>query len=577
MLLVALYTFSAVPIYRSTAGLMIDVEKQHSPLTGEALENEPFLSQQLTFKTHFRMIKAKPVLESVLKKIDLSEEQMSGGPVAEYLKTVKASLSKLITSFTGGPGKGAVSGDDGIPDEKAERLEYLDEIIRIEEVRNTRLLNIHVEHKDPHIARDIANTLAEAYIVYDSDLRFQSSRRTMDWLTKQLYDMKKNVEDSEQAFQRFKERESLFSIEGKQKINVRKIDEMNAEYITARTKVMELEAKIQELNRFISQTRDYGKDIPHFLKNQFIENLYTELLEAEVEHKRMSGIYKERHPDMILVTSKIKELERKIQNELQKALSNAQSERKIILAREKALEEAMGRYEEEAIKTNRKELQYTILEREVSTNRELYNTLLSKVKESNILGEVTKSNLRIAEPAALAYRPVKPRKALNLALGIILGAFAGIVLVFMVEHLDKTIHNKAEVERYLNLSVLAEIPKEKTKKSTNNLESKLWPNLKGLPLFSHFAESFKILSTSLTFSEANKRRSVYLITSSEPGEGKTTIAYNLGLTLANRGLKVPGHRLRPAHTQPDQESEPGGKKRPDRHPGGHLCHQCGAG
>jgi uncharacterized protein involved in exopolysaccharide biosynthesis len=174
---------------------------------------------------------------------------------------------------------------------------------------------------------------------------------------------------------------------------------------------------------------------------------------------------------MVQVTSKIKELRSKIFQEIQKAIENAQAERAVLIAREKALEDAIDRYEKDAIKMNRKGVQYAILEREVETNRQLYNVLLSKIKEANITDEITRTNLRLVQPASIPVYPVKPRKMLNLLLSVVLGSMAGVGLAFFLEYLDQTLRNREEVERLLEVPVLAEVPLEdsreyaKTKKN----------------------------------------------------------------------------------------------------------------
>jgi Mrp family chromosome partitioning ATPase len=241
---------------------------------------------------------------------------------------------------------------------------------------------------------------------------------------------------------------------------------------------------------------------------------------------------------MIKVTSKIAELRRKIRKQIQKSVDNSESERAVLMAREKALQDAMGSYEKDAMHTNRKELQYAILEREVEANRNIYNVLLAKIKEANITDEITKTNLRLVEPATLPVKPIKPRKGRNLALSAIFGLLAGVGLTFFLEYLDQTLHNREELEWCLNLPVLSEIPTanqipERPKKADeSSIPSVLTQSPNG-----RFGEAFSTLATNLRFSDLNQR-GVYLITSSAPKEGKSTTCFNLGLTMAQLGRKT---------------------------------------
>jgi uncharacterized protein involved in exopolysaccharide biosynthesis/Mrp family chromosome partitioning ATPase len=539
VLITALFVFSMKPVYRSTAKLVIDKETQRSPLTGERVEYENYASQQLTFQTHFKMVTSRPVLELVLAKVDMTDASLEKGIVSRFFGAVKGNIKKLMGSVFSGSqdGRGLLS-----PKERllAARIEGLRNKIGIEEVRNTRLLNIHVQDHDPEIARDIANAVAETYMHYDSSTRLETSRKMLDWLSGQLYDMKKKVEDAEKAFLAFKEEENLFSIEGKQKINVQKIEEMNGSYIDARTQRLEVEAKIKALKEFIGNDRSRDiRDIPSFLKNKLIEELYVQLLNTEIDYRELSKVYKHKHPEMLKVNSKIEELRLKIREQIKKALNNARAERAVLLAREQALQDAMNRYEKEAIYTNRKELQYAILEREVASNRELYNTLLAKIKEADITDEITNSNLRLVEPAAVPIRPVKPKKMLDLTLSVILGLFAGVGLAFFLDYMDQTVHGREDAENVLGLPVLSEIPledKEYFKIKQN--EKHPIPSILDLPLTGRFSDAFRMLATNLKFSRFDRPRGVYLVTSTVPGEGKSTCCFNLGLTTAKLGIRT---------------------------------------
>ena len=537
VILTAIFTFTMKPVYQATARILIDRESTRSPLTGEQMESENYISQQLTFRTHFKVITSRPVLEKVIDQIDLEDESLKPGLIGEITSTIKSNLKRLLrTIFQKPEVPSPLSPEDAA---LAEKVEQLAAKVEIEEVRDTRLLNIRVEDHNPLVARDLANTIANTYILYDSGTRLESSRKMVDWLSKELYGMKKKVEDAEKDLLAFKERENIFSIEGRQKINVQKIEEMNADYLKARSERLVVEARIKELKKFISE--GVGKDvrnIPSFLKNDLLETLYTELLNTEVEYRRISGVYRQKHPEMIKVTSKIAELRNKIQQQIQKAMDNVEAERAVLAAREEALQGAISSYESEAIDTNRKEVQYSILDREVQTNKELYKTLLTKVKEANVTDEVTKTNLRLVEPASAPLKPVRPKKALNLILSIVLGLFTGVGLAFFLEYLDQTVHNKEEVDRYLQLPVLAEVPIQKNNRGKGKSSAHSVPLLLDLPPNSHFSESMRRLATNLRFSELNQSRGVYLITSSTPREGKSTVSLNLSLAMAQRGVKT---------------------------------------
>jgi len=568
VLLTGIFTFTMKPVYRAKATLVIEEEAKSSPLTGERMDFESGNAQQLTFQTHFKMISSRPVLERALEKINFQAETSLIGPVAGYLDQLKANVKLLIKR---------VLGNFYTPEEKTEEQGLMSQAelerdrkvklfatrLKTAEVRGTRLLDIEVEDNDPRRSRDMANVLAETYIIYASEVKLESSRKMMAWLNAQLYEMRQKVEEAERAFQDFKERENVFSLEGKQRISVQKIEEMNASYLKARSERLEVEAKIQQLAKYVEKgSGEAVKSVPTFLQDKILETLFSDLVTAEVEYGRLRGVYKSKHPEMVKLTSKIQGLRDKIRQQIQKALDNVKAEQTVLLARERALQEAISRYEAEAIKTNRKELEYAILDREVETNRELYNTILTKIKETNIVGQITSTNLRLVSPASTPTAPIRPKKAFNIILSILSGLFLGIGLALLLEYLDQTVHSRDEVVRNFELPVLTEIPilrHRLVRRSSNH--SYASPSLLEEPMNSHFAESYRVLNSGLGFTQLNRDRGSYVITSSSPGEGKSTVAFNLALTMAMHGKKTllveADLRLPPSRQVPDLADKPG--------------------
>jgi uncharacterized protein involved in exopolysaccharide biosynthesis len=157
----------------------------------------------------------------VLEKLPLDDESLEGGLIGRFITTVKSNVKRFFSFVFS---RSEV--DESLPTEEervlAERIEKLRDKIEVEEVRNTRLMNINVEDTDPQIARLIANSLADTYILYESGTRLESSRKMLDWLSQQLYGMKKKVEDAERAFLAFKEKENYFLLKASKRSMSRK-------------------------------------------------------------------------------------------------------------------------------------------------------------------------------------------------------------------------------------------------------------------------------------------------------------------------------------------------------------------
>ena len=451
------FTFQMKPVYRSTATLVIDKEQSKSPLTGERMDFESYVSQSLTFNTHFKLITSRQVLEEVIRrlKLDRQDEDMEVSAWKNLLAQVKENIRLIL--------------DREVPQLTPEEqltgtIEILKENLDIEEVRDTRLLKISVEDHNPALAMNIANSLAAAYIEFNIGNRLKSSKNTLSWMSDQLYEMKKKLEDSEEAFLAYKQRENLFSVEGKQKVIAQKIADFNDAQLEARNKRLEVDAKLQQLKQTLASGAGI-LNVRSLIDSPLIENLNSQLLEAEVEFSRLGKVYKSKHPKIVQIKTKIEKTRRKLTQEVNKEIKSLKAEQAVLLAREKAMEKTIADFDQEALSTNRKELKYSILQRSVTTNQKLYDTLLSKVEESNVVKDADVSNIRIVERAVLPLSPVKPKKKLNLALSIIFGLMTGVGLAFLLEYMDRSLRTEEDVQRYMDLPVLSVVPEADKAKS----------------------------------------------------------------------------------------------------------------
>lgn len=446
------FSFLMKPVYRATSMLVVEQEQNVSPVTGERKFYEDYSSQLLTFNTHFKLIVSNPVLKKVIRTLKLDQLDTKEGMEVSSWRNLLSQFKKNIRLLLGREEKVLT------PQEKLIRLiKKLKKKIEIEQTRDTRLLKVSVEDNNPAMAADIANTLAKSYIEFDIGNRLESSQNTISWMTGQLYEMKKKLEDAEEEFLAYKQLAKLFSVKGKQKVIAQKIEEFNDAYLQARNKRLELDAKLAELKRLF-QLRG---DILHarsLIKNPAIDNLYNQLLGSELELSHLSKVYKSKHPKMIQVKTKIDKTKKKLNEELKKEVGNLKAERSVLLAREKVLAKTIADFENDSLEIGQKELKYAILKRNVETNKKLYDDLLSRTKESNIIGSAGVSNIRVTDEAAIPQDPVKPKKKLNLILSIIFGLMTGVGISFLWEYLDQSLRTEEDVQRYMDLPVLSVIP-----------------------------------------------------------------------------------------------------------------------
>ena len=451
-----LYTYNITPIYEASAGLVLAYEQVKSPVTGETIVYENYMSQALNFNTHFNLITSRPVLEKVIKKLDLTQSShnifIEVSPWKQILFRFKENIRLLL----------------GVEEEVLSPLKQTNKIInmlrkkiRAERTPNTFLVKLIVEDHNPEMAAAIANYLAESYIEFNIEYRTQSSKNTSSWMTEQLLKMRKQLEISEQEFLNYKGEAKLFSLEGKQDLITEKLSDFNTKLLQVRNERLKLDAKLSEMKRIFLKQGNITK-VQSWIKNDMVQNLYTQLVGAEVELSRLMQVYKAKHPKIVQSKATISKIRKKLHSEIRKEIENMKAHRTVLIANEKVLAQTLDSFEDDALNTNKRELQYRILQRNVETNRKLYDILLEEVKESDMVNNInasdSASNIRIAERAITPGSPIKPDVRRNLLSGVIMGLLTGLALAFLLEYVDRTLRTEEDIRRYMGLTVLAIIP-----------------------------------------------------------------------------------------------------------------------
>lgn len=448
------------PVYQASARMTIDRENTSSPITGQQVGFIDVQSQLLTFNTHFKLIKSKPVIESIIKEMQASgkeSEETVDAPVGNPLQVIFAYLQSSFERLKKNVKLLILAEQVELSEQELldMKIKQLQGQITISPVRETRLLYIDVQDNDPAKAAQIAELLAQKYIEFDLGNRLESSNENLAWLNKEVYSMKKHLEDDEKKFYEYKQNNKVFSLEGKQKVIGQKITDINNEFLTTKSKRQELDAKLAEIDK------QKGSDIAYIrsiLNNKSIDDIYANLTNLELELNKISKVFKAKHPKMQQLTAEIAKVSTKFKSELSKEIENLRVQRTVLLNREKGMEQNLTEFEKDALETGGQELKYTILQRNMDTSQKLYDTLVSKIKESGVVSSGATSTIRIVEHASTPIDPVKPKKFKNFLLSIILGIFGGIGLAFFLEYLDQTVRTEEDVQNYLGLPVLSVIP-----------------------------------------------------------------------------------------------------------------------
>jgi succinoglycan biosynthesis transport protein ExoP len=534
-LAVALFTVTTTALYDGRVTLLIDVEGPNVIDFKQVVDEDQTRNDY--YQTQYSLLRSRSLAHRTLDGLKLWDRPPFASDTASGF-----SLGRVISGAVAGL-RGLVHGnraDAGSPDESAAADETAAESqainvflsnVSVDPVRNSRLVQVVFRSTDPQMAADVANALAKNYIEQNLEFRFLSSKEAGDWLAGQLEQQRQKVEESEAELQKYREQHDSISLEDRENIVVQKLSDLNAAVTRAKTERIEKEALYNQL-RSIQGNRAALDTFPAILSNSFIQQQKTQLATLQRQEAEMSEKLGDRHPDMVKLRSAIQEAQAKLDGEVAKVVESVRNEYRAAQAQETSLMAALDDQKKDALQLNRRAIQYGVLQRDVDSNRQIYESLLQRAKETGVSGALRTSNIRVIDPAEVPKSPSSPRTRTNLLLGLFGGGVLGIGLAFFFEYVDNRIKTPDEIKAHLGLPFLGMIPRIELPGAEPH--SPLVNN--GVP--AGFAEAFKAVRTNILFSSAEEGARSVVVTSTGPSEGKTLVACNLAISLAQSGQRV---------------------------------------
>ena len=482
--LMILYSKRQQPIYQTQSSIIISEPNRakNAVLPQSAGADE---SDYLYLETQMEIIKTTPVLSLAVKQLNMMPASEGTQEFSNAVKSLKGCL-------------------------------------RVSASKDTRIVNIIAKNSDPKMAADIANTVAQAYVDQDKLSRIQSGRDSIKWMSAQLADLKIKLKNSEDALQRFKEKEGMTTMDERRGEYLDQISRLNSDCLSARANRLEIEAIINNLK----SEEGVEQNIPvGLLDGPTLQKLGIELSQLQTELAEKSQRFKDTYPGVIELKNRVRLTGQKILTELERQRDFLKSQENSLLAQQKT-------NLQETLNLSKKEMEYLTLEREITTDREMYNALLSRFKELTLFKEIDLNNIRIVEPAELPGVPLGKGNLL-LVLGVVMGLFFGIGLALIIEYMRNTIDTPDDVAEHLGLPVFGIVPR--ISKATR---AKTPPIIMNNGKKEVAVEAYRSLRTNiLSFILGNSLRTI-TVTSAGPQEGKSLTAVNLSIALANAGQNV---------------------------------------
>lgn len=565
--LVTVEMFRTKPTYQASTTVEIGKDNNALVRSGDLIINDdsdPYY--QVNIKTKMLLLNSRELHEDVVTDLKLDQnpkflESDGGTSIWKALRSAFGKRTAEEESAESDDVTDQTSDDEHTrsPEECARLAPYveaLEENLSIEPVRDTRALKVSFIHTSPVIAAEVANGVARSFMQRNFQTKTEKFANTASWLDSSTRELKAKVEQSEQALANYMRENNIFSInDGKREsttLTTDKLARLHDQALRTETERMLKQTLYEELKAGrIAQ-------LPEAFSDPKLMELQKQLNDLQIAAAQLGVRYAPKNPKMVEVHEQIvavqaqieasrKDLEDKLKVEYERALQDEQS-----------FKTALGTIKAEAVQENQAAIQYNILKQDVDTARALYTDFLQKTNQAKAQVAEQQNNIRVIERASLPKKPVGPKRVLMIMLAFMVSLGGSFGIVVFLEYIDNSIKSVDDVSRYVQLPSLGVIPticersgrslsgKKKVDAKTIAGRRQLLEagrdfkpgQLMAMESRSTAAEAYRALRTSVLLSSAGRPPKTVLVTSSQPGEGKTTTCVNIAISLAQLGASV---------------------------------------
>jgi capsular exopolysaccharide synthesis family protein len=417
---------------------------------------------------------------------------------------------------------------NAIIDRLAARVEVL-------QVGRSYVMSLAVQSEDPTKAADIANRMAEEYLVTQLEAKYQAAQRATEWLSKRIDELRGQVLEAEAKIVEYRTKNQLVDASSQNNPVTLQFFQLNTQLALAQAQRAESEARLSQAKSLLNSPG--GIDSAALvLSSQLMASLRDQETQLIRRLSEMSTTYGENHPQMVTTRAEIQSVRDKMKDEVQRIVQDDLNEVAVAKAREQELTHHMARLQADAAKVDLAGVELADLTRDADTNRQLFQTFLTRFKEIVEQQSLQEADARILSAADVPIAPSDPKIALFTLIAFVASVVLGVLLVFVVERWDSDygFRSADEIQAALGVRALALVP-DLSRRETQGSPAEDYilqkPN-------SAYAEALQRIRTSLFLTDGEHPPKTILVTSSVPLEGKSTIATSLARQSARSGLKV---------------------------------------
>jgi capsular exopolysaccharide synthesis family protein len=433
-------------------------------------------------------------------------------------------------------------GSEEATDDLADRLfnefildGFLDRLT-VDTVPNSTVIEISFDSDRPAMAARIADAVADSYLQQRLEAKFEEIQRTTGWLDQRIAELREQVSVAEDAVEAYRSQTGLLETDGGT-VAAQQVSELNSQLILARTDRAEREARRDQVRRLLNLGGDGLASATEVLGSPLISSLVEQEVMLRRKVADLSQVYGARHPLLLSAQAELEDLQSKIRSETARIAESMQAEVNVARERERLLEEGMRQLEVRVADSNQASVTLRALEREASAARTLLETFMQQsqvLKSQDDLGAY-RADATIISYSAIPRNPSYPRKTLAVAAAIVVGGVIGVALALLLERFDAVFRSASQMEEELGIPVLSSVPDLGRTRAVRKrgLHAYLLDNPN-----TAVGEALRAINARMLLFRGDRGSAAFQFVSSEPEEGKSSLALGTAQMHAKAGRRV---------------------------------------
>ena len=513
------YLARATPLYTATTQVLLD--PRHEKAAGADSILSEFQLDYAAIESQLAIVRS----DSLLRRVVIKERLAVPPPVAkEPQGTSQSAREQDRKSAEAQLIQDAVNGLRGA--------------LTVRRSGQAYVIDISITWPEPAKAAQLANAVADAYVVDQLDARYEAAKRASSWLSDRLVEIRQQLRESEDAVARFRTEHGLAPAGPSVALNDQQVADLNSKLLAARADAAEKKTRVDYFADIAAgkKSLDSLPDIPSS-QSSIIPGLRQKLADASQREADLLARYNNRHPAVVNVEAEKRDIERSIAAETQRMLTTVKSEYALAKAREDATEQAFREATGQGGLDSEAAVRLRELERTAAVNKSLFEDFLQRAKVTDEQSTFRARDARVITPAQFGGQTF-PNTQKVLIVAFVIGIGLGVGVAIAMEMLNAGFTTPRQVEELLGIPMLASIPRMEKSKLRKGRAVIPIPYYQVEHPLSPFSEALRTLRSSIHMSDVDQPPKVIHVTSSRPGEGKTTVAVSLAISAAASGKKV---------------------------------------